>query len=65
MSKKLIRNLKTGRFSIDRAIMDKISAVEGLKRSDASRRMFAEFDRKGLTAEQRRRVLISVHAKKA
>lgn len=48
-----------------RARLEKISAVEGIATSDATRRMFAEFDRKGLSAEQRRRVIFEKHAKKA
>jgi hypothetical protein len=43
----------------------KISAIEGVRLSSDSRRMFEEFDRKGLTAEQRRKVIAEKHAKKA
>jgi len=43
----------------------KISAIEGVRLSSESRRMFEEFDRKGLTAEQRRRAIAEKHAKKA
>lgn len=48
-----------------RARLEKISAVEGIATSDATRRMFAEFDRKGLSAEQRRRAIFEKHARKA
>lgn len=52
-------------FILGRARLEKISAVEGIKTSDATRRMFAEFDRKELTAEERRRAIFEKHAKKA
>jgi hypothetical protein len=52
-------------FVLGRARLEKISAVEGIATSDATRRMFAEFDRKGLSAEQRRRVIFEKHARKA
>ena len=50
-------------FTIGRDGFDKISAVEGLKLSRTSRQMFKEFDRKGLTAEERRRAIIEKHTK--
>jgi len=57
---------KKGRgFVLGRARLEKISAVEGIKTSDATRRMFADFDRKELTAEERRRAIFEKHAKKA
>jgi len=43
----------------------KISAIEGVRLSSDSRRMFEEFDRKGLSAEQRRKAIAAKHAKKA
>jgi hypothetical protein len=43
----------------------KISAIEGVRLSSDSRRMFAEFERKGLSAEQRRKAIAAKHAKKA
>jgi hypothetical protein len=43
----------------------KISAIEGVHLSSDSRRMFQEFDRKGLNAEQRRKAIATKHAKKA
>jgi len=56
---------KTSRFVLGRARFAKISAVEGIKKSAESRRMFEEFDRKGLTAEQRRKAIFEKYAKKA
>jgi hypothetical protein len=43
----------------------KISAIEGVRLSADSLRMFEEFDRKGLNAEQRRKAIAAKHAKKA
>lgn len=43
----------------------KISAIEGVRLSPDSRRMFEEFERKGLNAEQRRKAIAAKHAKKA
>ena len=42
-----------------------ISAVEGIKLSAESREMFAEFDRRGLSNEERRKLIIEKHQKKA
>jgi hypothetical protein len=54
----------TDRFVLGRARFERISAVEGIKKSPESRRMFEEFDRKGLTPEQRRRAIFEKYAKK-
>jgi hypothetical protein len=51
-------------FVLGRSRFEKISEVEGIKTSQASRRMFAEFDRKGLTPEQRRKAIFEKHTKK-
>ena len=56
---------KTGRFVLGRARFEKISAVEGIKKSAESRRMFEEFDRKDLTSEQRRKAVFEKYARKA
>lgn len=42
----------------------KISAVEGVRLSPESERMFAEFDRQGLSAEERRLAIIEKHRPK-
>jgi hypothetical protein len=42
-----------------------ISAIEGIKLKPSSRKMFAEFDRRGLSPAQRRRTILEKHAKKA
>ncbi len=47
------------------AAFAKISAVEGIRLGADSKRMFAEFDRRGMTDAQRRRAIVEKHAKKA
>jgi len=42
-----------------------ISAVEGIKLSPESLEMFAEFDRRGLSNDERRRFILEKHQKKA
>jgi hypothetical protein len=43
----------------------KISAVEGVRLRASSKKMFADFDRKGLSPAERRRAIFEKHAKKA
>ena len=56
---------KSSHFVLGRGRLEKISAVEGIKTSQAAREMFAEFDRKGLSAEKRRKAIFEKHARKA
>lgn len=56
---------KTTSFVLGRGRFEKLSAVEGIIKSAESRRMFEEFDRKGLTPAQRRRAIFEKYAKKA
>lgn len=56
---------KSSGFVLGRGRFAKISAVEGITKSAESRRMFEEFDRKGLTPEQRRKAIFEKYAKKA
>lgn len=42
-----------------------ISAVEGIRLPAASKRMFARFEARGMTAEERRKAIIEKHARKA
>jgi hypothetical protein len=44
-------------FTLGRQDFAKISAVEGIRMSRAMRAEFQEFDRKGLTPEERREVI--------
>lgn len=50
---------------LGRSAFRKISAVEGIELSKKAEALFAEFDRDGLSAEERRRILLEKHAKKA
>lgn len=43
----------------------KISAVEGVKLKASSGRMFAKFEKEGLSPQQRRKAIADKHAKKA
>jgi hypothetical protein len=43
----------------------KISAVEGIRLRASSKKMFADFDRRGLSPAERRRAIFEKHAKKA
>ena len=52
-------------FVLGRAAFDRISAVEGLRRDAASDAMFADFDRRGLGAEERRRAIRTRHGAEA
>jgi hypothetical protein len=51
-------------FCIGRHGMDQIQAVEGIVRSEASHQMFAEFDARKLSTDERRREMIAFHANK-
>lgn len=53
------KDSRPGTFVLGRARFEKISAVEGIKTAPATARMFAEFDRKAVSAEQRREVIDS------
>ncbi len=56
---------KAARFVLGRDRFEKISTVEGIETDADTKRMFREFDRKGLSAEQRRRAIFEKHARKA
>jgi hypothetical protein len=43
----------------------KISAVEGITLRSSTKKMFADFDRRGLSPAERRREIFEKHAKKA
>jgi hypothetical protein len=44
---------------------EKISAVEGIALRPATKKMFADFDRRGLSPAERRREIFEKHARKA
>jgi hypothetical protein len=52
------------RFTLDRAGIARLNALEGIEQSEESKRMFEEFDRLGLTFEQRREAIIAFHSKR-
>ena len=60
MPKRPVSSQNSG-FILGRTAFDRISAVEGLRRNAASEAMFAEFDRRGLGAEERRRTIRAQH----
>ena len=55
---------KSSDFTIGLADFAKISAVEGLHLSAEMKRMFREFDRQSLSAEERRRRIIAKYGNK-
>ena len=64
-AKRSIRAPKSPSLTLGLAGFTKISAVEGVRLTTESQQMFAEFDRQGLDAEQRRRAIAEKHAEKA
>lgn len=54
---------RKGGFVLGRVRFEKISAVEGIKTSAASKRMFAEFDRRGLSDAERRAAILQKYKK--
>lgn len=65
MAPRKITRTTTGKFVLGRARLEKISAVEGIVTQPETRRMFAKFERDGLTAAQRRKAIFTKYAKKA
>lgn len=49
---------------LGRSRFEKISEVEGIKTSAEIKRMFEEFDRLGLSHEERRAAILRKHTKK-
>lgn len=62
-SKKIARSAKTGRFIIGHERFAKISAVEGIVLTKQMRSRQTEFDRQGVSAEERRRTIIRAYRK--
>ncbi len=60
MPKRPAPSQSTG-FVLGRAAFDRISAVEGLRRDGVSEAMFADFDRRGLSAGERRQAIRARH----
>lgn len=53
------------RIILGMGAFEKISAIEGVRLKADSKQMFVDFDRRGLSADQRRREIIKKHARKA
>lgn len=62
-SSKIGRSAAAGRFVIGRERFAKISAVEGIELGARARERQAEFDRQGLSPEERRRAIIAGYRK--
>jgi hypothetical protein len=60
---KVPRNSKTGEFTIGRDRFAKISAVEGIALTKQMRMRSAEFDKMGMSAEERRSAIIRSYRK--
>jgi hypothetical protein len=56
-----LRNTKP--FILGREAFARICEVEGIKDTEESRQMFAEFDRLGLTPAQRRKFIMQKYGK--
>ena len=56
---------RSATFTIGRKRLERISAVEGIETSPESRAMFVEFDRRGLSDQERRSAIFEKHARKA
>ena len=54
---------RTGGVTLGRERFGKISAVEGIVLTRDMKKRAAEFDRQGLSAEERRRSIVSAHRK--
>lgn len=63
-SKTIGPDSRTGQFTLGRGAMKKLNAVEGIATTRASDGMFRDFDRKGMSAEARRKAIVTKHTKK-
>jgi hypothetical protein len=53
----------SGKFVIGRSRFAKISAVEGLRITAAMETEFRDFDRRGLSAQERRKIIANKYGK--
>jgi hypothetical protein len=58
------RTADSGQFTLGWQGISKLNAIEGIHLSDGSREMFAGFQRDGISAKERRRVIAAKHSKK-
>jgi len=59
------RTAKTKSLTLGLVGFAKISAVEGIRLRSSTKKMFADFERRGLSPAERRREIFEKHAKKA
>lgn len=60
---KPLQQPKTGPVTIGRQAFEKILAVDGLKFTPEMKERHAEYDRRGLSPEERRREIIKIYRK--
>ncbi len=60
---RVTRGTRSGQFTIGARRFAKISAVEGIVLTEKMRARGAEFDRKGMSAAERREAIIRAHRK--
>jgi hypothetical protein len=63
-SNKAAKPVKAKTLTLGLVGFAKISAVEGIKLRSSTKKMFADFDRRGLSPAERRRAIFEKHAKK-
>ncbi|HQY74978.1 MAG TPA: hypothetical protein PLK44_14800 [Aestuariivirga sp.] len=61
---RISRSAKTGEFTVGAKASAKISKVEGMTLSKDMRTTFKDFDRKDMSADARRAILIDKYGKK-
>jgi hypothetical protein len=59
------KRIKTKGLTLGLVGFAKISAVEGIELRASTKKMFADFDRRGLSPAERRREIFEKHTKKA
>ena len=59
------RTAKTKSLTLGLVGFAKISAIEGIRLRSSTKKMFADFERRGLSPAERRREIFEKHAKKA
>ena len=65
MRKSIKASSRSGPVTLGRKVFAKISAIEGIKLSGEAEEDFREFDRKGLSAAERRRALLRKYGRKS
>jgi hypothetical protein len=60
----MAREARSGKFVMSRSGIDKLNAVEGVKRSASSQSLFNDLDRKGASPEERRRAVAAKYMPK-